>query len=547
MPTLVCVPILVEDAPGALARAHTAQRAGANIVELRIDRAFTGAPGAADRETREIVGLVASCPLPCIVTCRAASEGGFYDGADEARVALLARLVGGAMPPTMVDVEWAHWAGERHTWAPLRRALAAAAQPPTLILSVHDFSGPPAGLMRSLASMSRDERCGIIKVAFRARTLHDALSVLELPAALPRPAIALGMGDPGVISRVLAPKFGAFLTFASVAHGAGTAPGQPTLQDLFETYRFRSIGASTDVYGVVGSPVTHSLSPVVHNAAFAALGVDAVYVPMPVEAYEGDGAASDAAFKAQLLEAVHHERLGLRGASVTMPHKERLARLARAQGWDLDTAARETSAGNTLVIERRAGAVSRVRVLNTDAPAVERLLTDALGALAGKRVGVVGTGGVGRAAAYAAARRGATVVVHGRDAGRARTLCDLLAPHCPDGELIPAELASLDRVCCDAVVQATPIGMEGAGVAPGAALPVGAMNGCPDRCVLLETVYKPIETPTVKAARARGWRVIDGVTLFVTQAEMQCEHWTGSPPPRGLFDRLARAAAEARR
>src|SRR5262249_20797071 len=148
-----------------------------------------------------------------------------------------------------------------------------------------------------------------------------------------------GMGEFGLMTRVLGPKLGGFLTFTSLHETTVTAPGQPTVGELLDGYRFRSIRPGTRVYGVVGWPGAQSLSSAVHNAGFGAVGHDGVYVPLPIAAGE-DEAASYASFKGTMLELMADDRLTLRGASVTHPHKRNLARLASEQGWEADGATR---------------------------------------------------------------------------------------------------------------------------------------------------------------------------------------------------------------
>jgi 3-dehydroquinate dehydratase/shikimate dehydrogenase len=578
---------MVQDVPQALAEAQRAKDAGADLIEFRIDECFSGAMGGAEGssaqgaledsdEVRLVLRVVAQSPLPCIVTCRTREEGGHYEGDEMARVALLERLGiprAGEHPPRYVDVEWSSLSRSANLRQKVRLAVDHPGQlretPTALVLSTHDFGGRPADLLRRVVSMTDEDAARVVKVAYRARSLRDALELLDLPAQVGKPTIALGMGEFGVMSRVLAPKFGAFLTFASLRGESATAPGQPTVRELLDTYRFRSIGGATRVYGIVGWPVAHSLSPLVHNAGFGACGHDGVYVPMPIAAYD-DAGATRSGLRAQLLELIEHPRLSFGGASVTMPHKEHLVAIAREQGWTLDDASREIGAGNTIVVERsgnRSERVDSIRVMNTDAPAIAACLDRALrdngpDGLEGARVGVVGAGGVGRAAAWACARAGATVVLYGRDLGKVRgvagELSDAIArgrggagsaashPPEPGGEgprIVPAGIELLERACCDAFVQCTPVGMAGGADAGRSAMPIGAMGACAERVVLLETVYRPVETWTLRAARERGWRTVDGLAMFVEQAALQFGAWVGREAPRGLFDRLVREAS----
>ncbi|MCX5652707.1 MAG: type I 3-dehydroquinate dehydratase, partial [Planctomycetota bacterium] len=142
--------------------------------------------------------------------------------------------------------------------------------------------GRPIDLLRRVAAMQDDPLVSIVKLAWMARSIRDNLEAFDLLATRTKPLIALLMGEFGLMSRVLAPKFGGFLTFASDAEGSGTAPGQPTARELRDLYRFGAIGPATRVFGVVGWPVAHSRSPAFHNARFAEHGYDGVYLPLPV-------------------------------------------------------------------------------------------------------------------------------------------------------------------------------------------------------------------------------------------------------------------------
>src|SRR5262249_49092720 len=153
------------------------------------------------------------------------------------------------------------------------------------------------------------------KIVWAARSVRDNLEAFEMLRHQDKPTIALCMGEAGVISRILAPKFNAFLTFATLRSNEATAPGQPSPEDLLNIYRFRDIKPSTRVYGVVGHPISHSLSPHIHNENFTAEDDDAVYVPFFV-------APSYEAFKAFMETYGREEWFGLAGLSVTLPHKE---------------------------------------------------------------------------------------------------------------------------------------------------------------------------------------------------------------------------------
>ncbi|MCC6285710.1 MAG: type I 3-dehydroquinate dehydratase [Phycisphaerales bacterium] len=525
MRTLVCVPITVLDPAQAISLAHEARAAGADIVELRVDGFFTGS----GEEIEAIERLVRGLPLPCILTCRAASEGGLGEADDDARAELYARARAWGAPPAYVDAEYRHVAAHEG----LREACCGGTERPALILSAHDFAGRPADLDRRLLKMRAEGGCRVLKVAFAARSPRDALAALDVLAERDRPTIALAMGEAGLLSRVLAPKFGGFLTFAALRAGEASAPGQPTIDDLLRVYRFRSVSAGTRVYGVMGDPVAHSLSPHFHNAAFSAAGLDSVYLPLPTPAFADDPEGSYASFKATLLALVHHPGLDFSGASVTLPHKESLVRLARAEGWGLDEASEHTGAANTVIV--RAGGIE---VINTDVRALARILSGVpgfggdRGVPAGSRSAVIGAGGVARSAAYALARAGAHVTIYNRSVARAERLARDVAPHAPAGiEVRPLDESA--RFQGSIAVQCTSVGMEGA--ADGSPVPSLA-NWREHGTAVLETVYRPRETALLRMARRAGLPVIEGLAMFLEQASVQFEAWTGRTPERGACE-----------
>lgn len=503
MTTLLCVPITVDTPEQALADAEHARLAGADLVEFRLD-AFLEEASQIDACVR----LVGDSPLPCIATCRPSWEGGEYEGDEHTRMALFERLIEAEHAPRYVDVEL----------AAKSRPSVADRENTGLILSVHDFHGRPAALTRQLLKLRDDEHSAVHKIAFRARSIRDNLELFEILAHRDRPTIALGMGAYGLMSRVLAPKFGGFLTFASLRPETTTAPGQPTVADLLNLYRFKSITQSTKVFGIVGDPVEHSRSPAMHNAGFERVGFDGVYLPLPV-------AAGYESLKATLTELLASNVLDLTGLSVTMPHKEDLVRLAREQGWWIDGLAERCGAANTLVRTD-----SGVRVLNTDGPAVVRCLQDA-----GVELGnvlVLGAGGMARSVAFALADVGAHVHVHNRTTDRARELVEAV----PNA----ANVESLERLePMQAIVQCTPIGMAGGSAADQAPIPADALGNA----TIVETVYHPRKTPLVQAATARGLRVIDGLDVLVAQALDQFKLFAGHDAPIELFREAANAGA----
>jgi len=567
--TLVCIPIQVDDIDAALADANQAKLLGADIIELRIDTYFPGCEGDEEDAFRlgQLQKLLADCPLPVILTCRRAQEGGDYDGDEADRVSILQKLcIESEHPPAYLDFELASYQKSKN----IRQKINLCVDHPKqervvrtrLILSMHDFDGRPANLMRRLADAWAEPAATVVKFAFRARSIRDNLEIFEILREAPKPTIGLGMGEFGLMSRVLAPKFGGFLTFASLRDEAATAPGQPTIADLLGMYRFRSIGKDTKLYGVIGWPVTQSMSPLIHNAGFEARGIDAVYLPMPVASSE-DLEVSYHSFRStfEMLATDNEWRLNsfcFHGCSVTIPHKQNLARMVI----DLDAESGPAAiigALNTFCVDWDELTDEAIPVdqasefhgdgyggygCNTDSLAIASLLRATLRGLATKKVCVVGSGGVSRAAVHACLSESANVWVTGRTASHVDWLVDSFQRMTNDGweaKIQSVTMTELLDVVAQAYINCTPVGMTGGPDPDGLSIPIHELFGkLPPETVFFDTVYNPIETPMIKAAKHYGFRTIDGVEMFVKQAAAQFELWTGEQAPTQLFDRLVR-------
>ncbi|MCB9838244.1 MAG: type I 3-dehydroquinate dehydratase [Phycisphaeraceae bacterium] len=535
MTSLLAVPITPESSDPdevnrALDDAGTARSLGADLVEWRLDSLFHGAGD--DAGEAAALRLIAESPLPCIATIRSPQEGGHYDGDDDARIALYERLGTADTPPRYIDVEWSTLSRSANLAQKVRLVVEHDSQhrdvATSLICSAHDFAGRPADLLRRLEAMRAEPAAKIIKIAFAARTIRDNLEFFDLLAARDRPTIALGMGEAGLLSRVLAPKFGAFLTFAALNPQSTSAPGQPTVEEMLNRYRFRAINRATKVLGVLGWPVSHSLSPDLHNAGFDAIGFDAVDLPMPI-------APEWEAFKATVGELIAHEPLDFIGASVTIPHKGHLVRFARENHWDIDEATARIGAANTLA----QGPDGAWMVRNTDALAIAQCLTEAQGrqSLAGESVAILGAGGAARAAAVACADLGAEVRIVNRTIDKAEAMiAELSLPQGIHVHLSTEE--DLRSAPPGVVINCTPVGMS-TGPAPNdAPLADATLDALSVNTLVFDTVYAPIQTPLIRSAEARSLRTITGDSMFIRQAQVQFGMWAGQPAPAGLFERV---------
>jgi len=484
---MICVPLTGKTTEAMLAGAARAAKLGADLVEFRLD--YLASP--------DVAKLVQGKELPAIFTCRPKREGGLFEGDETRRIGVLQQAMD--LGAEYVDVEL-------DSVAKIRRAGRTR-----LIVSVHDLEGTPGdlgGLYRKISACGPD----IVKIATTAKDISDNLGLFEVLRRADRPTIALAMGERGVVSRILAGKFGGFLTFAALEPEKTSAAGQLTVEELTGLYRYPEMNAATELYGVIAKPVGHSMSPLIHNAAFAHCGMNRVYLPFLVDDVTG--------FIARF------RGLAVKGFSVTIPHKER----AMDSADEVDELTRRIGALNTLV-ERGGRLVGRNTDCSAATGAMERALGGLKGAvspLAGKRAAVVGARGTARAVAFGLVNAGARVRIYNRTTTRARALAAELASTFPDRprcEWSPLdELAGLSDA--DVIVNTTPVGMHprvDETVVPADVLRKGML--------VFDAVYNPVETRLIREARERGCVTVTGLEMFVGQAAEQFELFTGEKPP----------------
>ena len=280
------------------------------------------------------------------------------------------------------------------------------------------------------------------------------------------------------------------------------------------------ISGHTQLAAVIGSPVEHSRSPAIHNAAAAATGADLSYVALPVAA--GDGAAAVEAMRT----------LGIRGLSVTMPHKADVISAVD----DLTPVAAALGAVNHLTNTN-----GHVVGNNTDGEGFVIGLEHQGVDLSGRHVAVFGSGGAARAIVLGCALAGATVSVVARDPDRAAMAASVVAPACgADSSVASASVADASVWShVDVAVNATPVGMASLQDSKPVEVPFG-VDALGDSCVVVDIVYTPLETALLRAARERGLVAIDGLAMLAGQAAAQFEAWTGVRAPLDVMMAAAR-------
>ena len=441
--------------------------------------------------------LIAAKGRPKLMTLRSRPQGGEAAPAD--RPALLRRLC--RAPVAWVDVE------------PDDFGLAEVRRPggPKRLLSWHDLHTTPLDLDQRLERLLAERRAAMVKLVTFAEVAGDLLRIRDLLRRAPQGRVlSFCMGPKGAASRILGPSWGSAGVYAPRRGAPASAPGQIPLEDLLEIYRLDTLTPSTRLLGVLGSPVGHSLSPAIHNAALQALGLDLRYLPF------------ESSTVAEFLPVLSELRLG--GLSVTLPFKEAIApHLDR-----LDPTAQRLGAVNTVV-----KVWNRLEGSNTDVAASVAPLRGFVG-LEGARVGVLGAGGAARAVVLALRERKAEVTVFARTLKRGRDLAAATGARArPWG--------SARGFRCDLLVNATPVGMG----TRTRSMPVPIAWVRARR--VYDLIYTPEETALVRSARARGIPAKGGLEMFLAQGAAQFRLFTGRPAPRAVMRKAAREALDVRR
>ncbi|MCI0684799.1 MAG: shikimate dehydrogenase [Gemmataceae bacterium] len=471
-----------------------AAKRGAKMIELRLD--FL-------KKAPDFKRLLARRPCPLIATFRRPSDGGRWSGSEEERQMLIRQAIVAGFD--YVDLE-ADTADRIPRFGKVKR-----------IVSYHNLDETPDDLESIYERMCRQD-ADIVKIAVSGMQTADNVRVLKLLRNPPVPTIALCMGDLGTCTRILGAKFGTPFAYAAFNKERSFAPGMLSFHELQKVYQFEHINAETQVFGIVGDPVGHSLSPLIHNRAFQELGINAVYVPFRVPRGELP------AFLEQM------EAIPVQGYSVTIPHKEQAVKLAAEHGLAVD----EIGAANTLI---RIGD-NKWKAHNTDFVAAVDSLQANLPthddgrppALATRTVLVLGAGGVARAIAHGLKREGAALTISNRSHDRALKLAEEIGCKAIEWE-------GRHNILCDTLINCTSVGM------------FPNMDDSPAHTSILkpglmvfDTIYTPETTLLIREAQERGCHVLTGVDMFVRQAAAQFQLFTGREAPLALMTDLVRRA-----
>ncbi len=521
-PPKICVPVSVRRAVAlkpAIARAAEV----ADIVEVRLDYL--------DDDERED-GLAflhdylnrspshfsatqfsrmrgANAGTPLILTLRSGEQGGRTASNFETRRRFWTSLIkvsGTAFIDLELDMVFSLIAEER--------TAEPAIDWGRVICSHHDFRGVPSDLDQIYERMAATP-ARILKIAVQADDATDCLPVfhlLERAQREGREMIAIAMGQAGIMTRILGPSRGSFLTYGAFDDENATAPGQLTARELRELYRIDQVNEQTEIVGLIGKPIGHSLSAHIHNAAFAAAAVNAVYIPFQV---------TDAIqFIRRMVDPRSRELdWQLHGLSITAPHKS----VVMSDLDRIDEAAKEIGAVNTILATK-----DGLRGYNTDATGFIRPLRRVFGSLRGARCAVIGAGGGARAALWALRKQDAHVVLFARNPDKARTVAEAFGV-----EYRPLGAGKFDAF--DIVINATPLGTHGE-LEHDTPATRDQLRGVR---LAYDLVYNPLETQFLREASEAECETLGGIEMLLAQAAEQYKIWIGTDPDEAVM----RAAA----
>ena len=449
----------------------------------------------------DLLAILRARTKPLILTCRAESEGGKWGDHDPARRRAL--LEGVKRGYDYVDIE------HRSGLFDVMREKAGKG----LIVSYHDFEGMPPDL-DTLYDQMCAQGADVVKIAVTPRTIADVGRVLAFARRAGErggtPVVPIAMGPVGVATRILSGRHGAPFTYASASAGSESAPGQIPASLMAGLFRVGRLTSATRAYGILGSDVSGSLSPVLHNRAFEARGIDAVYVPLPAESLDAFLMAMPA--------------LELSGFSVTRPYKVDIVPHVQ----EVEESAAVCGSVNTVVAQPD----GTLRGSTTDGLGVLASLRKKID-VKGRACVILGAGGAARSAGLSLANKGAAVTFLARDAAQAAA--SARAVGCRHGALGDAA-----RHPWDIIINATPVG-SGA-LRDETPLPA-AMHRAGS--VALDMVYDPLETRFLREAQAAGCTVVGGLEMLLAQAVAQFETWTGVEAPMDVMRQTAAFLSQA--
>ncbi|MBI9018497.1 MAG: type I 3-dehydroquinate dehydratase [Phycisphaerae bacterium] len=479
--TYLAIPIQTSDIETSAISMQQAIDAGAELLELRLDYLDNTAP----ENVSAIVQSAKKFNVPLIATCRPEWEGGQSTATDLQRIEILKTAV--AAGADYVDIELITQEKENIDFSPAKT-----------IVSNHDFEKCPDDLAERVNRIKSTHH-DIIKIAYLARHINDSFAALDIMHNNPG-AIAMAMGPDGVITRMLAKKLNSLLTFARLDNG--TAPGQPTIAEMKNIFRWDKLQPSTKTFGLIGNPVDHSKGPITHNNSFNKLNFDGLYLRFLIQGSQNE-------FFAFMDNIKQRPYLDIKGFSITLPHKQNALEYVNHVDGQLDPVVKKMGAINTIIFDN----TGKPTGYNTDCSgalsAIYETMNIAKSDLANMPVAIIGAGGVSRALVAGLTDAAADITIYNRTLAKAEELAATF--NCKS-----ASISEINKLKARLVINCTSIGMEPDYLSS----PVPADVLRPDM-IVFDTVYTPEMTQLLKDAQAAGAAIVKGTKMFQHQAADQ--------------------------
>jgi 3-dehydroquinate dehydratase/shikimate dehydrogenase len=482
---MICISIIQESRRMALVDMLNAGRQ-CDLLELRLDR-FEKAP-----DMKELLGAK---PKPVIMSCRRTRDGGYWEGSEEERLALLRQCIISQADYVEIELDVAD---QIRRFPPSQR-----------VISYTNLQETPADIA-DIYEEAQTKNPDVIKLVTLARTPEEAWPLVQILAKPRIPTVVMGLGKPGIMLTVLGKKIGAPWTYAALERGMEAYPGQPTVTDLADVYHYGSIDRSTRLIGVTGFGERETITTAVLNAVLAHLELPARCLPV--------GVGNVKLFR-KVMEAVK-----LAGAVVDAEHQHAFADIPT----ELHGSARETHAVDVLVHKGEVwhGFNTLVSTVLHGLTATLKAKTGAANPLQGRIVALVGLNGAARALARELLRLGCNVILasHQRKAGQ--LLAQELGCRYIQFEALYSTMHDVLVVCEE---EKDPVPGRSVGVHAGY-LKTGM--------TVLDLTATAQRTPLLYQASQRGCLVVEPRQLLLDQLELQAKKITGKDVPREVIEKM---------
>ena len=485
----ICVSVCAKTADEFIENIRRAEKF-ADLIELRFDCLETV-------QIEKLLSKIKDLSCEFLITFRPLEDGGNRQISQDDRLNFW-KVISQFNNATVLDIE-----------PNLQTAVNLSNVKPT-IASFHDFNGVPKNLSEIYNNLNSTDS-EIIKIAVQAKDIPDSISIWKLlnrANSENNSFIPIAMGEAGKWTRILGLAYGAFTTFASIDSNKEVAPGQVSAKDLTEVYRAKELDEETQVYGIIGNPVSHSVSPEMQNAAFKFHNLNAVYIPFEVQNLDE--------FITRMVKPETREiDLNFKGFSVTIPHKQSIIKHLDF----IDETAKKIGAVNTVKIID-----GKLHGYNTDAQGFIEPLKNVYGDLRNANIAILGAGGSARACVFALKKEGANVTIFARDIEKAQSLAEEFEIELKDLSKFKNQSSKIN---CDILVNTTPLGMKGKFESE---TPVIA-DQIENIKLVYDLVFNPFQTKLMTEADKANVPKIAGMAMLVAQGMAQFKIWTGKDAP----------------